>query len=116
MKELSPIIKKIKKLYPFLSGLGASIIFGFSFLFTKEALDSLAPYHLLGLRFLFALLLLTVLLITGIIKLKYRGKKLFALGALTLFQPIAYMSFETAGINLISSSEAGIMIALIPIV
>jgi drug/metabolite transporter (DMT)-like permease len=56
------------------------------------------------------------LLITGIIKLKYRGKKLFALGALTLFQPIAYMSFETAGINLISSSEAGIMIALIPIV
>ncbi|MCC5909973.1 MAG: DMT family transporter [Clostridiaceae bacterium] len=99
-----------------LAGVATAIIFGFSFLFTKEALDFLSPFHLLGLRFGFALLAMTVLKLLGLIKIEYAGKRLQALIFLSLFQPGLYFVFETIGVNMASASEAGMVIALIPVV
>lgn len=101
---------------PIIAGILVAIIFGFSFLFTKEALDVFTPFHLLGLRFGFAILLLVTLQIMGIIKLDFRGKRLQALLFLSLFQPVTYFVCETLGVNMTSASEAGMMIALIPVV
>lgn len=93
-----------------------STIFGFSFMFTKmtlKAVDSI--YHLLALRFLIAFVAMSLLLVLGIIKVNYKGKKILRLVPLGLFQPIIYFIFETKGIELVPSSQAGIMMACIPI-
>ncbi|MFW6034875.1 MAG: DMT family transporter [Halothermotrichaceae bacterium] len=106
----------MKKYLTYIAGITFSSIFGFSFLFTKEALEILKPFHLLGFRFGAAALALTLLLLLKIIKLDYSNKKLALLFLLALIQPGLYFIFETLGINLTTSSEAGMMIAIIPIV
>ncbi len=109
-------MRKYESYLPYLAGFCVALIFGLSFLFTKQALDGLPTLLLLSCRFLLAAFVLTVLWLTGIIKLSYKDKPLKGLYLLSFFQPIAYFIFETIGIKLTSSSEAGIMIALIPIV
>lgn len=93
-----------------------SAIFGFSFMFTKMTLTSIdSIYHLLALRFLIAFLVMSLLLLFGVIKVNYKGKKVLRLVPLGLIQPILYFIFETKGIELVPSSQAGIMMACIPI-
>lgn len=104
-----------KKILPYLAGIIFSTIFGFSFMFTKTALNEVEPFHLLGFRFGFAAIVLTVLQIFGIIKINFKGKKLSMLLVLSLFQPVTYFICETIGVKLTSSSETGMMIALIPV-
>lgn len=104
------------KLLPILSGIITSCIFGFSFLFTKEALNTIDAVDLLGFRFGIAALVLIVLQWTKVIKINYKGKNIKALFVLSLFQPVLYFIFETLGVNRTSTSEAGIMIALVPVV
>ncbi|WP_212696786.1 DMT family transporter [Vallitalea pronyensis] len=101
---------------PYLSGTGMALIFGFSFLFTKEALDAIHPFHLLGFRFGIAAMLLLVLKLVKVIRVDYKGKDVRKLIAIALTQPVAYFIFEISGIKLTNSSEAGMMIALIPVV
>jgi drug/metabolite transporter (DMT)-like permease len=106
----------INKYLPYLSALGFSTIFGFSFLFTKEGLDILSPFHLLAFRFGLAALVLSLLMILKKIKINFSTEKKRQLFILAIFQPVLYFIFETIGIKMTSSSEAGLMIALIPIV
>ena len=104
-----------KNILPIAAGIIYSTIFGFSFMFTKKALDIISPFHLLGYRFLAAAIVLTLLQIFGVIKISFKGKRYHMLFLLGLFQPVSYFIFETIGIKLTSSSEAGMMIAIIPI-
>ena len=104
-----------KEYLAILAGVCVAMIFGFSFMFTSQALEKIAPFHLLGYRFLIAVLTLTILNFLGIIKIDYKNKKIYVLVLLSLFQPVIYFIFETIGIKLTSSSQAGMMIALIPI-
>lgn len=105
-----------EKYLPYLAGTGMALIFGFSFLFTKEALSEVDPFHLLGFRFGMAALVLSILRMVKIIKVDYKGKELYKLVAIALAQPVTYFIFEIYGIKLTNSSEAGMMIALIPVV
>ncbi|MGM0471448.1 MAG: DMT family transporter [Bacillota bacterium] len=98
-----------------LAGIVAATIFGFSFLFTKEVLEFITPFHLLGLRFGLAAIVLSLLNLLNVIEVEYRTKKWRILLLVSLFQPILYSGCETVGINLTSSSEAGLVIALVPI-
>lgn len=109
-------MKKYEAYLPYFAGLVMASIFGLSFMFTKQALETLSTTLLLSYRFALAAILLTILWLTGLIKLNYKNKPLKELFLLTCFQPIAYFIFETTGVKLTSSSEAGIMIALIPVV
>jgi drug/metabolite transporter (DMT)-like permease len=104
-----------EKYLPILAGLSTATIFGFSFLFTKEALELIDPFHLLGFRFAFAFIFLSVLKFVGLIDVDFKGKRINLLLLLSLFQPVTYFIFETLGVSLTSSSEAGMMIALIPV-
>ncbi|AKL96269.1 permease of the drug/metabolite transporter (DMT) superfamily [Clostridium aceticum] len=101
---------------PIAAGIFVAIIFGFSFLFTKAALDLLSPFHLLGFRFAFATITLLLLQVLKIIKINLLGKGTQMLLFLALFQPLLYFICETLGVSRTSASEAGMMIALIPIV
>ncbi len=100
---------------PIISGIFTSSIFGLSFLFSKKALNIVEPFTLLSFRFLVAFLIMSILIFSGIIKINYKGKKIKNLLILGLTQPIIYFIFETFGIQSSSSSQAGLMIALIPI-
>lgn len=90
-------------------------IFGFSFLFSKLALDVAEPFVLLTVRFLTAYLLMTFLIVTGILPCHLKGKNIKPLILLGIFQPVLYFICESYGIKLTSSSFAGTIIALVPI-
>lgn len=91
-------------------------IFGFSFLFSKIALSYLSPLGLIAYRFLFAYLGFELLRIFRLIKININRSNI-AYGLLTaFFQPLLYFLFETYGLAKTSSGEAGMMIALIPII
>jgi drug/metabolite transporter (DMT)-like permease len=100
----------------YVSGVVYSALFGFSFMFTKGALDQIDPVRLIGFRFIIAAASVSLLLLTGKFHLNLRGKNLLPVLAVALFEPIAYFVFETTGIRYSTSSQAGMMIALIPIV
>ena len=106
----------MKKILPYISGLLFSIIFGFSFMFTKEALEIINPFQLMGYRFLTAGLLVNILWLVGVFKIKVSIKKMKFLLLVTLAQPVFYFIFETVGMNYTTSSEAGLLVSLIPVV
>ena len=107
-----------KKIIPihFFSGITYAAIFGFSFLFTSRVLQHIEPFHLLSFRFLIAFSVMTILRLTKIINIPIT-KEMFNpnLLLLALFQPLLYFTGETLGVKMTSSSESGLMIALIPI-
>lgn len=103
------------KTLPMVAGLVSAIIFGLSFLFSKKALDYAEPLELISFRFLTALLIMTVLLIFKVIRVDYKDKNLKGLLSLGLMEPVIYFIFETYGIKYSTSSQAGLMISLIPI-
>lgn len=106
---------KNNKYLPYIAGIAVSLIFGMSFMFTKQALDSFKTFHLLAFRFALAALVLGILALFGVIKIQLKSKPIKEFYLLCLFQPIAYFIFETIGVKLTSSSQAGMMIALIPV-
>ena len=101
-----------------------NIIFGFSFLFSKVALEMTEPSVLLAVRFLTAFAVLNLIAFGGR-KIIWKGKPLAAFSLkgkplkyillLALFQPIIYFIGENYGIVLTSSAFAGTIIAVIPI-
>jgi drug/metabolite transporter (DMT)-like permease len=105
-----------KSYFPYLLLVCSSAIFGFSFLFTKTTLAYLDVFQLLGIRFLLAAALMSIIAATRLVKLSLTRKKLKGILLLALFQPTIYFVCETFGIKMTSSSESGMMIAIIPIV
>lgn len=97
-----------------LAGFCVSFIFGFSFLFTKNALDHLNPLTFLSYRFFVASVLFVALKFFGVVR--FEKKPYWKLWRLIIFQPILYFLFETMGVARIISSEAGMIVALIPII
>lgn len=69
----------------------------------------------MGLRFMTAALFFTILALTGAVRLKLSLSSIRALLPVSLLQPVLYFTFETIGIDLTSSSESSIIIALVPI-
>ena len=98
-----------------LSGLMFSIIFGFSFMMSKTALEYISPIGLIAYRFLLAFITFEVLRLTKVIKIRINLKESVSILLVAFFQPILYFLFETYGLKETTSAEAGLMIALIPI-
>lgn len=94
----------------------ANTIFGFSFLFTKVALNYANPMVLISERFILAFLILNILLLFKKGSLHLKGKPIIKLLIMGFIQPVLYFVFETYGLSLCSSSYAGILIGLVPVV
>jgi drug/metabolite transporter (DMT)-like permease len=103
-----------KNLAIILSILGYAI-FGFSFLFSKQALNVATPFVLLAVRFTSAFLLLNCLLLFRIGRLSLKGKKVGSLLLLGLIQPVVYFICENYGVTLSATSFIGTILALVPI-
>lgn len=78
----------MRRILPYIAGIIYSSIFGFSFLFTKEGLEELPPFHLLAFRFSIAAILLSLLLLFRIIKLTSGIKKPGYYCYFLLFNPV----------------------------
>ena len=91
-------------------------IYGFSFMFSRIALMHTSADMLLAIRFLAAMLVMLLLVVTGIFKINLKGKPVGKFLIMGLCQPVIYFICETAGIQYTNSSFAGIMISLIPVV
>jgi drug/metabolite transporter (DMT)-like permease len=99
-----------------IAGLLFSTIFGFTFMFSKIALDYISPLGLIAYRFMIAFASFELLRLFKIIKIRFQKHHMLPVFLVALFQPILYFLFETFGVALTQSGEAGMMIALIPIV
>jgi len=100
---------------PYLAAAGSAVIFGFSFLFTKNALDNLEAFELLGLRFFLAAVSVLLLHRLRLIQVMLTWDKLRSLLLVALLQPLLYFICETIGVQHTSSSVAGVLIGLIPV-
>ena len=99
-----------------LIGITYASIFGLTFMFSKIGLQSIHPIGLIAFRFSIASFVLIFLNMIKVIHIHFSKKQLFSLLPLVFFQPILGFSSEVFGINFSQSSEAGMMIALIPII
>ena len=92
-----------------------AVIFGFTFMFSKVVLDTVSPLGLMAYRFLWAIITIEILRQLKIIKVRFQKPFIKPIFTVIIFQPILYFLFEIYGLNLITSAEAGMMIALIPV-
>lgn len=99
-----------------LAALTACIVFGFSFMASRIAMEHTTPAILLSLRFICALLIMTLLLVFRAGSLRLKGKPLGRFLLLGVCQPVVYFIGESNGILYTNSSFSGIMIALIPVI
>ena len=91
-------------------------IFGFSFLFSKTALEFTSPFGLLAVRFLTAFIAMNAVLLFGKTKISFKGKPVTGLLLLGFIQPVCYFIFETYGIDSTSAAFSGVMIGTVPII
>ncbi len=98
-----------------LAGIAFAVIFGFTFMFSKTALDHVPPMGLIAYRFLVAFLAFEALRLTGVVKIRFGKATPGVLLPVVILQPVLYFLFETYGLDRTTSGEAGMMIALIPI-
>ena len=91
-------------------------IWGFSFLFTRTALQVLSvPAVLLSIRFVFAFFLMSIPLLMGKAHFSLKGKKWGALLLLGLVEPVCFL-FESYGILYTNATFAGVVMSVSPIV
>lgn len=109
----------------FLAALVGNSIFGFSFLFSKIALDITSPSVLVAIRFLVAFIVLNLFVFVGkqikrkdgsaLVEFSLKGKPRKYLILLAIFQPVIYFLAESYGIKYTSSAFAGTIISVIPL-
>ena len=119
-----------EKTKAYLAALSFSAIIGFSFLFTKIALGYASPLTNLAHRYTIAALVMVVLHQTKLIKVSLSRKDIFSILPIkvslsrkdifsilpmSLFYPLLFFIFQSFALQYISSSEAGILQALVPI-
>ncbi|MBE7043555.1 MAG: DMT family transporter [Ruminococcaceae bacterium] len=93
----------------------ANVIFGFSFLFTKLALNAASPVLLLAYRFTFAFLLMSLIAFFNPKLLRLKGKPLKNVILMGVCQPLLYFVCENYGMLYSSTTFAAVIIALVPI-
>ena len=91
------------------------IIWGFSVLFSKVAMEVAQPDVLLSIRFLLSALLMTLMILFGKAKVSLRGKNLKPLLLLAVTEPM-YFYFESYGILYTNATFAGVVLAVAPVV
>lgn len=90
-------------------------IFGLSYLFSKMALNITTPEILLCLRFSVTFIVLNLLVITGVLKLNLKGKKVWMPVLLGLLQPVLYFYLENYGLSYTTTSFTGMVSAINPV-
>ncbi|MFC0216561.1 DMT family transporter [Paenibacillus chartarius] len=92
-----------------------AIIMGFSFLFTKIALEFAEPLDTLTFRFAASFAVMTIPVLLGRVRLNYRGKKLYKVLLLAALYPLGFFTLQAYGLQHATSGEGGILFAFTPV-
>lgn len=92
-----------------------AFIIGLSFMFVKVTLTVASPIDTLAHRFTFAFIGIVILMVFTKNKLTIKKYDLLKILPLAILYPIVFFTFQVLGLARISSSEAGIIQATIPI-
>lgn len=103
------------KVLPLIAAIVGHSIWGFSYLFSRVALQVASPDALLVTRFTIAFLVLNIMLLTGKFKLELKTKPLIPILILGGIEPI-YFYFESYGILYTNATYSGVVLAIVPIV
>lgn len=103
------------RMLPLLAAYSGHAIWGFSYLFTKLALGYATPELLLSHRFLLAVFLMSLPLLTGRKQFSLRGKNWRPLLLLAATEPFCFY-FESYGILYTNATFAGVVLAVVPVV
>lgn len=98
-----------------LAATAAFVIFGFSYLFSKKALDLTEPAILLGARFSVTFIALNLLVLTRVMCVNLKGKPVGAAILLGIVQPVFYFIFENYGLKYTTTSFTGMISAISPV-
>lgn len=92
-----------------------TLLFGLSFIASKQALAGIGIFQLVFSRYLIALILLTIIVWRDRKKfyIVKRDRRQFLL--LTLVEPVGYFIFETLGVKYTTPSSVSLIIATIPV-
>ena len=96
------------------ASIGAQVIFGFSFMFTKISLDYASPMTIVADRYIIAFLVMSLIMIISRQRIKL-GRNVWKIVVMSLFQPFLYFIFETYGLKMTTSAFSSVMISLIPV-
>lgn len=99
-----------------LAAVGVYTLWGFSFLASKVGQEAATPFVLIAYRFDIAVLVLSIPIILGKVKIRLRGKNIKPLLLLGAMEPCIYFIGEQYGLRFTNSAFSGLMIAVIPIV
>ena len=91
-----------------------ALLWGLSFIFTKDSMQYLKPIEVLSLRWLVAVIFFTILMVAKVVRIEYKNKPVKKLIPLVLCQPVIYSLLETLGVNRATASEAAVIIAALP--
>ncbi len=92
-----------------------SLIIGFSFVFTKFALEYSDPINILGHRFLASIIGLIIYFKIKGEKFNIRKEEILDILPLAIAYPLVFFGLQTFGLQYAPSSEAGILLAVGPI-
>ncbi len=98
-----------------LCAIGCEVLYGLSYIFTKQATENASSLALLGWRFFIAFFCMSLLVAVGVLKVNLKGKDLKPLLLVALFSPVIYFIGETVGISHTTASESGVLLACIPV-
>ncbi|MES9759408.1 DMT family transporter, partial [Priestia megaterium] len=105
----------IEKKKAYIAALTYAIIIGLSFMFVKVALTIATPFDALAHRFTIAFIGVTTLKVLTKKLLKVTKKDIGIIALLAILYPTLFFAFQVFGLVNVSSSEAGIIQATIPI-
>ena len=97
-----------------LCALGCEVLYGLSYLFTKQTAETASPLALLGWRFVVALAAMSLWVALGFIPVRLKGRRLGPLLRVALFCPCLYFIGETVGIRETTVTESGVFLACVP--
>ncbi len=99
----------------YIAMVASSAIVGLSFMFVTIALEVVSPLDLLLYRFVFAVLFGSVPVIIGVVRVRMTMKAVIDMLPLATLYPLLFFTFQTFGLQWGTSSEAGIILATVPI-
>ncbi|MBP1989864.1 DMT family transporter [Paenibacillus eucommiae] len=99
----------------YIAALLYAVIIGFSFMFLKVALTAASPLDTLAHRFTISLIAASIPILMKKVAFSIRWKDLFIVLPLAILYPTSFFAFQAFGLVYTSSSEAGIIQAIIPV-
>lgn len=97
------------------AAIGHTLITGLSFMFSKIGLGYSSSWDLLAYRFTASFIAIMIPVAFKWISFDFNGEKIRRILPLAIFYPLSFFAFQTFGLQHLSSSEASILLASIPV-